>query len=193
MSLAANDKNLPLGDKLGAQPRSRTALAKPRLYYSPDNAQVFRPTFDRMIAERKDLEILSSATGWKSSTLYARAQDALKWLVDFDANKEKYLLLRSQISISKQYSPEGIALYFKPSMTKIITEACGTKEEHASWKDSLTRWLSTAQSGDMWDSVQFYPEGITITPEDIKWLTETLAALEGCEMDVGNRKVKVMR
>src|SRR5689334_20647771 len=65
------------------QPRhGNTVIQRYRSTYTPDNAAKWKHVFDEMIATRKDQQVESSVVGLKPNTMYAAAQDALKWLAD---------------------------------------------------------------------------------------------------------------
>jgi len=133
-----------------------------RSSYSPTNAEQFRCVFDEMIANGKSREIHSSVVGLRISTLYIKANDALKWLAECDLKKGvEYALLRSKITISK--TDYGIFLYFKPSISHINSAPADSSK---GWKQDLLAWIQTAQDMDV-----FKKENIMLSEEDREWLT----------------------
>lgn len=162
--------------------------------YSPDNANFFRPLFDSMIADCQSKTITSVDTGFKVSTLYLKAQDALKWLADNwpdETQRMKYVDLRQKIVI-RRVMELGVAFRFKPSGLSLV-KAARTISTLVEWRERFEKWLSTAQSLEVWDSKEVYGDNIVVTPADREWLYKILAPLEGVEVDATDRRVRVMR
>ena len=132
--------------------------------YSPTNAQQFKAIFDQMLVDGTSREVHSSHVGLKASTLYIKANDALKWLVECDPEKgTQYAALRTMIRISR--TDYGIFIYFKPSINQINRSAL-TSTTNKDWKQELLTWITTAQ-----DMEVFTKQNILITPEDREWIT----------------------
>jgi len=77
-----------------------------------------------MIESRSDQVLATSVTGLKVNTMYAAAQDALKWLADNippseGATINKYAVLRTQISMTR--TDTTVELYFKNTVVNAMT------------------------------------------------------------------------
>lgn len=189
--LPSSPSDTPIREKIGTVEQDRSKMAKNRPYYSPDNALLFKDVFDLMIKERQDREIISSLAGFKPNTLYTKAQDALKWLAECHSEKEKYAKLRGQVSMTRRN--DGIKIYFKPTISKILQDSSMIAQEQRLWKEEVEEWLKTAQPLQLWDSIDKFPEGVVVSEDDKKWLTDLLAGIEGCEADIQTRRVRIMR
>lgn len=171
-----------------------TVMKSYRPTYTPSNAERYRKLFDQMIADRTSKKIQAAVCGLKPSTIYLQAQDGLKWLAENDKDRTKYLTLRQEICMSKQ--DDGVLVYFKPNLANLIVSASIHDPSNVAlhpWKEHFSKWLETAQSGDIWNSVEHFPAGLTVTADDRVWLFKLLAGLEGVEADVQDHIVRVMR
>lgn len=152
--------------------------------YTPDNAMAWKPLFDKMIDTMANQEICARTTGLKPNTMYIKANDALRWLMECGTEREKYALFRSRVSIRRLSN--GILIYFKKTVANIIEAA--TTPSGKTWKDDIQEWISTAQSGDI-----FERRNISVSDDQREWLVNLLSGLDGTEMDVGADHVRVMR
>lgn len=157
-----------------------------RQYYTPENAQSFLSTFERVIKERKNITILSAKTGLKTSTLHLRANDALRWLIDNAAkedDRKRFALLRLQITIAK--IPEGVVLKFKENL---LIEA--TTLNPTEWRNEFDEWFRTAQPEDI-----FHKENIIVTDIDKERITNMMAGVSGptTELEITATSIKIMR
>lgn len=165
-----------------------------RCYYTPTAANEYKPIFDELLASRENRQILCSDVGLKSSTLYQKCQDALKWLAD--NGDPRYAILRKEISIRRK--SDRILLFFKSSMRYVISKGGvvgGTRvleEQARSWKDDLVEWLGKAKSGDIYDSRDKYG-GLILSGEEREWLVRMLGGVEGCELDQQREYFRIAR
>lgn len=169
-------------------------LRQSRPSYSPDNAEDFRPIFDKMQRTREAQEIFSQKVGLKASTLYLKANDAFKWLAENDRNKEQYAILRQSICISRR--AHSILLYFKPNFSNLVVKAVEAVNglEGRTWKDDLQDWIALAQSGQLWDTQLVYPNvDLKFSVDDQAWLAKTLSSLDGVEIDFTEKRIRIMR
>jgi len=155
--------------------------------YTPTNAEQFREVFDEMIVNNKPKEIHSDMVNLKPSTLYIKANDALKWLAECDLKRGgDYASLRSRVAITR--TEYGILIYFKASINQ-ISRAAMTAETNKGWKEELTIWLQSAQPMEI-----FAREGILISPEDKEWLTSIATQLgEDVELELQTNGFRLMR
>jgi len=181
--------------------RPKGTIAKHRPSFTPENAAAWKPIFDGMIADRQTKKVSCQLSGYSASTLYIKANDALRWLSEFDPQPGRYLQFRQQIGISKEWNAEGeaigIILYFKNTMSAIlassVTNVVDASRPEANWKDALQEWLQVAQSEEIWDSRKLYANGIPISDADKEWLVQLFAGIEGVEADIQQTYVRVMR
>lgn len=156
-----------------------------RCYYTPTTANEYKPIFDELLTNRENRQILCSDAGLKSTTLYQKCQDALKWLAE--NGDSKYALLRKEISMRRK--SDRILLFFKASVRHIVSKGGmvgGTmelEEQVRGWKDDVTDWLGSAVSGSIYDSRTKYG-GLVLNQEEREWLVKMLGGLEGCELDL---------
>jgi hypothetical protein len=157
-----------------------------RSTYTPTNADEFRKVFERMITDRKNLELSAAASGYKAGTLYVKANDALKFLADNDKDP-KFATLRSQVSV-KRKGNDGILIYFKISINNQLASSAVMVDGSKNWKEELICWLSTAKSGEVFERGH-----VSIDAVDRTQITNLLATLEGVELDMTSTAIKVMR
>lgn len=158
---------------------------------SPKNASEFRALFDDMIKTRENRQVLSSTTGLKSSTLYQKCNDALKFLAENGSATSPYRTLRQDISIKRR--SDRIVLYFKQSIRHVV-EMQGIISTQADelWKSQFTTWLGSAKVGDLYDSREVHPT-LVLGDEDRKWLTQLLSGVDGAELDLQPAYFRVAR
>ncbi len=179
-----------------SHPRDSGVPASFRASFSPKNALIWKPVFEKVIAgSPSPFSISEQLSGLRASTLNLNANDALKWLAECspdEADRAKYSMLRQQISISKRPG-EGIIIYYKRSVGNMIVAA--TTEAHVpkTWRDMLVDWLQTAQPEEVWDSRTVMSEPIAITTEDKTYILGLLVGLNGVEMDMQDTYVVIMR
>ncbi len=165
-----------------------------RPYYSAKNAVEFKGVFDELVSSRENRQILCSDVGIKSSTLYQKAQDALKFLAD--NGDPKYAALRSEISMRRK--SDRVLLFFKSSIKHIISKGGmieGSMEDGKvlrTWKDDVVEWLEGAKSGDIYDSRERC-KGLVLNTEERTTLTLLLAGVEGCELDLQSDYWRIAR
>lgn len=186
----------------GRQIPNREEMASYRPNYSPDNANKWREVFDKMIITRQNQVITTAASGFKPGTLYSKANDALKWLMDNDcfgpteedwlASRKKYAKLRGEVSVRK--GVDRILIYFKPTLANMAAASeirAVTETSIRKWKDEFETWLATAQPGEI-----FYRDNIAITLEQKIWITKLMAELgDSCEVEISATmdRIRVMR
>ena len=172
---------------LGHKPADITAMPN-RPTYTPSNAMAYKDVFDRMVDTQENQFISRSITGYSVNTLYIQANDALKWLMDNYAEKDKYAALRGAIKVSRR--TDGILLYFKATMVNKMRQAIASSVTmSAAWKEELVKWLETAQPGDIFEQTN-----IVVTTEQKEWLIQLLSGVDGQpEVEVKDTSVRVMR
>lgn len=172
---------------------SPTQMRNWRPTYSVENANKYRPLFDAMLTDRQNKKISSAACGLKPNTIYLQAQDALKWLAENHPTKSaEYSRFRQQVSMGRR--PDGVSVFFKPNIANLLaaaTSSSSTGEEP--WREQLQKWLETAQSGNIWNSLDTFPNGLRVSDADKAWLYGLLAPLEGVEIEVTENYIRVMR
>ncbi len=159
-----------------------------RSTYSPSNTERFRPIFDIMLASEENQEILTSETGLKPSTLYIAANDARKWLAEcHPTEREKWTAFYNRTRIRK--TDRGILVFWRESL-RVMQGHTITKDslENVGWKNELAVWLTTAQSGDI-----FERRGVYVTDENRGWVINLMAEVGDSEVDCGTDYVRVMR
>lgn len=194
MAIDFQPANPSVTSLVGHRSPAPTTQANYRSSYGPDNAKEYKPLFDALIAGGgKPIEVTTEVTGYKPSTLHKNANDALKFLSDFDTTDDKrYMKLRQALRISKQTT--GILCYFKPALAAILSmKAATTSDDDSTWRTLLESWLGTAQTGQIWDSKEVLGVDIVVTPSDHKWLMAMVAPLDGVELDEQPNRVRVMR
>lgn len=155
-----------------------------RPYFSAKTASEFKGVFDIMLTTRENQQILCSDAGIKSSTLYQKTQDALKFLAE--NGDPKYRTLRGEVSIRRK--TDRIIIFFKSSITHIIARGgivggeAEAETKLRSWKDDIAEWIVKAKSGDVYDSRETF-NGLVITEEEYVWLVRFLGGIEGTELD----------
>lgn len=179
------------GDSVGRDAPRRAEYNKVglgnRCTYTPTNAEAFRGLFDEMITTGLNKEIHSGVVRLKPSSLYVKAQDALKWLAEcHPTEKDKYALLKSRVSMRKL--PEGLLIYYKMSISNIIQKGSNSVSLGKEWKDEITAWLEKAQSGELFERTD-----ILVDDPDKMWLVRLLAGIEGVEIEFTTSGFRVMR
>lgn len=181
---------------LETKEQNRQSQATYRPSYSPKNAAKWKGVFDKMIASKEDQSIPERTAGLRVNTLYIQCQDALRWLALESPDlgeRNKYAIFKSGVSITR--GDGCITIYFK----RVVSDYLSFATIHVAsipspvgaglWKDEFELWLSTAQPGEIWER-----EGVVITGEQHQWLVALMGGLgEGTEVEVGSRKVRVMR
>lgn len=158
-----------------------------RSTYSPAAAQEFKPLFDTMIASLKDVLLTETQTGYRANTLYIKVNDALKWLLENDPDKDKYALFRTRIAVKKL--PEGVRIEYKRTISHILQRAAETGHS-LTWKDDFLKWVETAQPYEIFDR-----KNVLVTPEQKKFVENYMFQLqsESSEVEITSDSVKVMR
>jgi hypothetical protein len=90
-------------DKWSKDKKDEAFLAeKTRSTYTFANAELFRPFFDLVIKENKELQLPWTALQVTHKTFYVKVCDALKYLSEKDPKAAKYILLKNLYRISPE-------------------------------------------------------------------------------------------
>lgn len=174
---------------LNPQPLDKPTIGGPlRASYTPDNAKEWKPVFDAMLNTLTSFTITEELSGYKPTTLYIKANDALKWLIDSSPSEEdrmKYANLRCRIVIRKVKT--GVELNFKNTMSNALGAAIPTNSQK-NWKDEFMAWWEGAQPGEIWSKRE-----IVVGEEQKEWLMGVVSGVDGTELEVTATSIRVMR
>ena len=129
---------------------------------------------DKLLADRTDIFVPSTDTGYSANTLYGKLNDGLLWLThneEVTSRRNDYCTLRTQVSLRK--IDEGVLIYFKAAIRNVVVEKRNIENVPApdiKWRHDLLAWLQRAKDGEM-----ITLNDVSANDADKQWVYDNIA------------------
>ncbi len=160
-------------------------------YYNEKEAKAFIPHLDLILEDKEDRELrYEDYPQWSPNTLWAKVNQAFKFVVDNLDKEGKYTQLRNCLKISR--GEFGILFHYvenyNPSGEWILHKVRDSKKMVENYKTKVYKFMEESSEGEELD----IKEGIALNDDEVSQLKDLLSESPIFMAYVSNNRIKII-